>query len=78
MKAPLIKLYTENGLQDMWNAWCDALQDIYKKSNGNLCKEKLPLIKCPTLIVHGNKDPMIATEHPQYLLNNIKGAKYVD
>lgn len=75
MKAPLIKLYTEEGLQEMWSGWCDALQKIYKSNGGNLCKQHLPNIKCPTLIVHGNKDPMVAPEHPDYLVNNIKGAK---
>lgn len=75
MKAPLIELYTEKGLADMWDGWCDALQEIYKTQNGDICKKQLPLIKCPTLILHGNKDPMVASEHPNYLLNNIKGSK---
>lgn len=76
MKAPLIKLYTEAGLQKMWNDWCDAMNLIYKKNNGDLCKDALKEIVCPTLILHGDKDPMVAHEHPIYLTSNIKGAKY--
>ncbi|RZC32046.1 valacyclovir hydrolase [Asbolus verrucosus] len=75
MKAPLIKLYTEEGLQTMWNNWCDALNQIFIKSGGDLCKESLKNITCPTLILHGDKDPMVADEHPEYLASNIKGAK---
>lgn len=75
MKTPLIELYTEAGLQKMWNDWCDTLNMIYKNNNGDICKEALTRIVCPTLILHGDKDPMVANEHPFYLASNIKGAK---
>ena len=75
MKAPLIKLYTEEGLQKMWNDWCDAVSEMYRKNNGNICAEVLGNITCPTLILHGNKDPMVAAEHPGHLASNIKGAR---
>ncbi|XP_030748896.1 valacyclovir hydrolase [Sitophilus oryzae] len=74
MKNPLIKLYTEDGLQKLWNDWCDAMQDIYK-NGGDICKSRLKDVKAPTLILHGNKDPVVLTEHPQFLLNHIKDAK---
>lgn len=74
MKAPLIKLYTEQGLQNMWNDWCDAIIEMYEKNQGNICKEILNKIKCPTLVLHGDKDPMVASEHPDYLVSHIAGA----
>jgi len=74
MKAPLIKLYSEKGLQEMWNGWCDTLIQISDKG-GDICKKQLAEIKCPTLILHGNKDPMVAAEHPDYFITNIKGSK---
>lgn len=74
MKAPLIKLYTERGLQDMWNNWCDILMTI-QKNGGDLCKNNLQNIKCPTLILHGDKDPMVAAEHPEYLKSHINNAR---
>lgn len=76
MKAPLVELYGEVGLQDMWNGWCDAIQEMVNKG-GNLCKEHLAQIKCSTLILHGNKDPRASLEHPNYLKDNIKESKYV-
>ncbi|XP_023709549.2 valacyclovir hydrolase [Cryptotermes secundus] len=75
MKAPLIKLYGEEGLTTMWNQWTDALVGIYKNQNGDICKGCLSKITCPTLIVHGNKDAMVASEHPEYLLKHIPHSK---
>ncbi|KAL1517417.1 hypothetical protein ABEB36_001184 [Hypothenemus hampei] len=74
MKNPLIKLYTEEGLQKMWNGWCDTMAEMYK-NGGDICKSHLRHIKCPTFILHGDKDPMVPEEHPLYLLKNIEGSK---
>lgn len=74
MKAPLVALYTEKGLQEMWTAWSNTLAEI-SKNGGNICKDYLSKIKCPTFILHGDKDPMVAPEHPGYLFDNIQKAK---
>lgn len=74
MKEPLIALYTEKGLQNMWAAWCDALTEIYK-NGGDICTSSLPKIECPSFILHGDKDPMVAPEHPGFLFSQIKKAK---
>lgn len=75
MKAPLIKMYTEEGLQDMWNEWCDVMVKIC--DGGDICRNELPLIKCPTLILHGNLDPVVDPEHHTYLLKHIESSQYV-
>ncbi|CAH0553854.1 unnamed protein product [Brassicogethes aeneus] len=74
MKNPLIKLYTQEGLEDLWGGWCGAVHNIFV-NGGNICKEDLGKIKCPTLILHGDKDPMVHPEHPEYLFQNIKMSK---
>lgn len=71
-KEPLIKLYGEDGLQDMWTNWCDTMNEIKNKNKGNICMESLAKIKCPTLILHGDLDPMIHSEHPNYLSIHIR------
>jgi len=78
MKAPLIKLYGEEGLTAMWNQWVDTLLDMYKNKDGDICKDCLSKINCPTLVIHGNKDAMVAQEHPGYLLKHIRHSKYVN
>lgn len=75
MKAPLIKMYGEEGLTAMWSQWVDTLLEMYKNKNGDICKDCLSKITCPTLIIHGNKDAMVAREHPDYLLKHIRHSK---
>lgn len=70
MKQPLVELYGKDGLQKMWTEWINVLTDIFKKG-GNICKDSLHKVQCPTLILHGDKDPLVASEHPQYLLEHI-------
>lgn len=77
MKEPLVKLYGESGFQKLWNDWCDTLKNIHEKKGGDICKNKLQLIKCPTLILHGAKDPMIAKEHPLFLQKHIQNSRYL-
>ena len=75
MREPMIAVYGEEYFRETWASWVDAVASIYEKRNGDLCKESLPKIKCPTLIVQGNKDAMVFAEHPIYLKEHIAGAK---
>nr|XP_031845339.1 valacyclovir hydrolase isoform X2 [Nomia melanderi] len=75
MRAPMIAIYGEEYFSKVWSGWVDAITRISKKTNGNLCKELLANIKCPTLIVQGKKDVMVDDEHPLYLKEHIAGAK---
>lgn len=75
-KKPLIKLYGEDELQNMWSSWCDTMSEIKNKKEGNICMEHLARIKCSTLILHGALDPMIHSEHPKYLNTHIKNSRY--
>ena len=42
---------------------------------GNICDDKLGDIKCPTLIVHGQKDALVPQFHADHLHKNIKGSR---
>lgn len=75
MKAPMIDLYGEEYFRTTWSNWVDAILKIAKRKNGNLCRELLPKIHCPTLIVQGTKDPMVHSDHPLYLQKHITSAK---
>lgn len=67
----LIELYGEDGLQQMWSDWCDT-QVQMQKAGGNICMEYVPKVTCPTLILHGAKDPVVLPEHPNYLNAHIR------
>jgi len=58
----------------MWAGWLNAVENVYKEKNGNLCQDMLPKIKCPTLIIHGEKDPLVSSFHPEYLHKHIAGS----
>ncbi|EDO49935.1 predicted protein, partial [Nematostella vectensis] len=74
MRDPLEAVYGAEGLKNMWSGWLDAFTRIYNKKGGNLCKDYLPMIWCPTLIVHGVKDPLVPMFHPEYLHKHIPGS----
>lgn len=77
MKQPLIKIYGKEYLQKMSFDWVESILRICEKQNDDLCKESLKKIKCPSLIVQGNKDPMVLIEHASYLKDHIVGSKWV-
>ena len=70
MLEPLEQEYGREGLHQLWNSWLDVLEEVYH-SGGNICKDMLSNIKCPTLILHGIKDPIVPNFHPTYLSANI-------
>jgi valacyclovir hydrolase len=49
-------------LQRLWTAYCDAMQANYQ-AGGEICKQRLHLIRCPTLILHGQIDPIVPGFH---------------
>ncbi|KYN30104.1 PREDICTED: valacyclovir hydrolase [Trachymyrmex cornetzi] len=75
MRTPMIQIYGEDYFQKIWSDWIDAMLRLYEKQNGDLCKQVLPKIKCPTLIIHGAKDAVVLPEHPTYLKQNIANSK---
>ena len=76
MHESLYKIYGES-LQSLWSEWTDAILEVAGKSGGDICKEELSNIKCPTLILHGAKDPMVPSFHSQYLNKHIAGSHLV-
>ena len=60
--------------EPMWSAWIDSMVQVYK-NGGDLCKAELKEIRCPTLILHGERDPLVPAYHPVYLQQNITGAR---
>ncbi|KAG7213265.1 hypothetical protein KM043_002565 [Ampulex compressa] len=76
MRAPLIEIYGEDYFRKTWADWVDSVVKIARKrKDGNLCRELIPQIRCPTLIVRGAKDAMVLPEHGDYLKEHIAGAR---
>lgn len=77
MRAPMIQVYGEDYFKKTWSNWIDGVLRLYEKQDGDLCKQILSKIKCPTLIIHGARDAMVLAEHPTYLKQNIANSKFV-
>lgn len=75
MREPLEKLYGPEYFKTTWENWVDTFIKIYKENKGDLCKSHLKNIVAKTLILHGEKDPMLVAEHVPYLLKNIKDSR---
>jgi valacyclovir hydrolase len=71
MKESLYPLYGKEGLQRMWSSAVDAWAGIYAANDGDVCMEDARSIKCPTLVLHGAKDPICLSEHPEWFAKNI-------
>lgn len=75
MREPLEAMYGSDFPQ-MWSDWIDAMTTVYNSSkDGSLCMPELSHIKCPTLILHGVKDPLCLQFHAEYLRDHIKESK---
>ncbi|DAA16081.1 TPA: biphenyl hydrolase-like [Bos taurus] len=42
---------------------------------GSICRDLLPLVQCPTLIVHGEKDPLVPRFHADFLHRHVRGSR---
>ena len=71
----LLALYGKEGLQEMHSGWIDGISKYYTDRGGDICKKEVKSITCPTLVVHGQKDPLVPQFHPEYLHENIPGCK---
>ena len=61
-------------LQELWTNWCDAMQALYK-AGGDVCRGRLAEIRCPTFILHGEKDPLVPRFHADVLHGGIAGSR---
>ncbi|XP_063357404.1 valacyclovir hydrolase [Pelmatolapia mariae] len=75
MRQPMEEVYGAQVFAKLWEAWVDGIAQFAHRPEGSICMELLPLISCPTLIIHGEKDPMVPILHPEYLLKHIKGSR---
>lgn len=69
-------VYGLEGLQHMWSAACDAWERIVVEGDGNVCGAEAALVRCPTFVLHGAKDPMVYPEHPRELVETIGPSRF--
>ena len=75
MRASLDPIYGPS-LSKLWADWVDSMVAVHS-NGGDLCKNELGRIRCPTLVMHGMKDPLVPSFHPVYLRDHITGCQLV-
>jgi valacyclovir hydrolase len=71
--APMRAMYGDD-FQALWTRWCDA-QQRFLKAGGDLCRDRLAEIACPTFLLHGGKDPLVPLFHARFLQQGIAGSR---
>lgn len=74
MKATHQPIYGDD-LQPMWGSAIDAWSRIYDERGGDVCSAQAKSIACPTLVLHGAKDPICLMEHAHWFNDNIPDAQ---
>ena len=59
--------------QSIWSSFLRTFFEIFNRG-GDLCRSKLSMIQCPTIVLHGQNDFLVPSFHGQYLHENIKGS----
>ncbi|XP_071957633.1 valacyclovir hydrolase-like [Antedon mediterranea] len=77
MMQPMLDMYGKEYFQEMWLGWIECITRIYNENKGELCTRNLHKIRCPTLVLHGEKDPMVPKIHPGFLQQNIMGSRLI-
>merc|ERR1712168_1157342 len=73
MRESLEKVYGDK-LQSMWDGFNEAMTKLFK-AGGDVCKAQAAKVQCPTFLLHGAKDPMVADCHPTFFKDTIKDCK---
>lgn len=61
-------------LDDLWDAYV-AGQEALFHAGGDLYAGLLAQVTCPTLVLHGAKDPLVPASHPQAIHRGIAGSR---
>ena len=78
MRVAMETIYGED-FPEMWCEWMDAFVGVHFDPNrkGDLCTKELAQVKCPSLVVHGDKDVLCPKFHANFLSKQLPNCRYV-
>lgn len=71
MRDSLTSIYGEELLQHMMTMWVRGMITIKDVRKGNICQDFVGSVQAATLILHGEKDPLVPRFHAEYLYQRI-------
>jgi valacyclovir hydrolase len=69
----LTQVYGDS-LADLWEGYVDGLERIYA-AGGDIYRTKLDRVECPTLVLHGELDPLVPSFHPRIICEGIRDSR---
>jgi valacyclovir hydrolase len=73
MRESLERVYG-SALPMLWQRYCDWIHSLYD-AGGEICRASLPRITCPTLVLHGERDPLVPAVHPRIFVDEIRQSR---
>eukprot|EP00164_Ancoracysta_twista_P009595 GFYU01014256.1.p1 GENE.GFYU01014256.1~~GFYU01014256.1.p1 ORF type:complete len:321 (+),score=48.65 GFYU01014256.1:45-1007(+) len=77
MRNGLVSVYGEDS-QRMWTDWNDCFERFLSERSGDVCMKECADVKCPTLLLHGAKDPLCPAIQPKYFREHIHNLEYYE
>uniref|UniRef100_A0A8C3WFN1 Biphenyl hydrolase like n=1 Tax=Catagonus wagneri TaxID=51154 RepID=A0A8C3WFN1_9CETA len=74
-RKPLEALYGFDYFARTCEKWVDGIAQFKHLPDGSICRHLLPLVQCPTLIVHGEKDPLVPRFHADFIHEHVRGSR---
>ncbi|XP_060045135.1 valacyclovir hydrolase isoform X2 [Erinaceus europaeus] len=75
IRKPLETLYGYDYFAKTCEKWVDGIGQFKHLPDGNICRHLLPMVQCPTLIVHGEKDPLVPRFHADFIHKHVRGSR---
>ncbi|XP_046680880.1 valacyclovir hydrolase isoform X2 [Homalodisca vitripennis] len=76
LRSKLEAVYGAEYLERLWSNYCQYFINLLSSQNGEVCQRFLPQVLCPTLVLHGELDPLVPVYHGKFVADNIPNAKF--
>jgi valacyclovir hydrolase len=72
--AETLRVIYGDALDALWDRYVDGQEALFQ-AGGNLYRERLSQIQCPTFVLHGARDPLVPAFHPEAIHHGIAGSQ---
>jgi valacyclovir hydrolase len=66
------QIYADS-LGGLWERYIAGLEELHARG-GDIYRSQLDQVRCPTLVLHGEKDPLVPSFHPRIICEGIQGS----
>ena len=74
-KAAFEAAYGKDHFWTLWNLFVDSVGATFEQLKGEMCSTKRGNVRCPSLILHGEKDRFTSLSHAEHIHEGIAGSE---